>query len=266
MSVWFQIFQYTAFMLFARWFVFMALPHFLLYGPFYKKFENRRLMLEHPKNFNFLHDLNFTMQYVIALAAWQSLFRHPDIIGYTKIYTDVNQYGMLWFFLSLPICLMLQDTWFYWMHRFNHENKCLYNNFHSKHHKTVNITSWGTVAFHPVDAILINLWLPIELFLIPVHPDIMITHAFIGGIWASLGHTGFRLFPFSWNRFKIMQYLNTAPMHSLHHIKNGNYGLYFLFWDKAFGTHIPDVTEKITYVEEPVATQPEEDATSQKSA
>ena len=51
------------------------------------------------------------------------------------------------------------------------------------------------------------------------------------------GHLGYELFPKAFNMHPIGRWLNTSVNHNQHHKKfTGNYGLYFLFWDRWLGT------------------------------
>jgi len=55
------------------------------------------------------------------------------------------------------------------------------------------------------------------------------------------GHLGYELYPKSFNKNFFGKWLNTSVSHNAHHSKfNGNYGLYFLFWDRWMGTLRPD--------------------------
>ena len=51
------------------------------------------------------------------------------------------------------------------------------------------------------------------------------------------GHLGFELYPAGWNRHWLGRWMNTSVAHNQHHHHfKGNYGLYFMFWDRWMGT------------------------------
>ena len=51
------------------------------------------------------------------------------------------------------------------------------------------------------------------------------------------GHLGWELYPKNFNKTKIGKWINTSVCHNQHQqFFKGNYGLYFLFWDRWMGT------------------------------
>lgn len=60
-------------------------------------------------------------------------------------------------------------------------------------------------------------------------------------IYNVYGHLGFELYPRKFASGKIGRWINTSVNHNMHHqYFTGNYGLYFLFWDRWMGTLHPD--------------------------
>jgi sterol desaturase/sphingolipid hydroxylase (fatty acid hydroxylase superfamily) len=77
----------------------------------------------------------------------------------------------------------------------------------------------------------------IFLFTIPVHR----THIFIfflfSIIYNAYGHLGWELYNKKFRNGPIGKWINTSTSHNAHHrFFTGNYGLYFLFWDRLMGT------------------------------
>ncbi len=59
------------------------------------------------------------------------------------------------------------------------------------------------------------------------------------------GHLGWELFPKNFQRTWIGRWINTSVTHNQHHqYFTGNYGLYFLFWDRLMGTMREDYEAK----------------------
>jgi sterol desaturase/sphingolipid hydroxylase (fatty acid hydroxylase superfamily) len=51
------------------------------------------------------------------------------------------------------------------------------------------------------------------------------------------GHLGWELYPKGFNHTWVGRWINTSVAHNQHHkYFTGNYGLYFLFWDRWMGT------------------------------
>ena len=52
-------------------------------------------------------------------------------------------------------------------------------------------------------------------------------------------HLGYELLPAWWVRAPLLSWSASATYHNLHHQRlNGNYGLFFRFWDRALGTEL----------------------------
>ena len=59
-----------------------------------------------------------------------------------------------------------------------------------------------------------------------------------------MSHLGYEFLPRWYTRIPPFRWMNTATFHNLHHTKlNGNYGLFFRFWDRALGTEVPEYEE-----------------------
>ncbi len=56
---------------------------------------------------------------------------------------------------------------------------------------------------------------------------------------------GYELYPANWYRIPLLKYKTPSTHHNLHHAKfNGNYGLYFTWWDRWMGTEFPETRER----------------------
>ncbi len=64
------------------------------------------------------------------------------------------------------------------------------------------------------------------------------------------GHLGWELYPAGFSKHFVGKWINTSVNHNQHHqFFKGNYGLYFLFWDRMMGTLRADYDiqfEKVT--------------------
>jgi sterol desaturase/sphingolipid hydroxylase (fatty acid hydroxylase superfamily) len=113
----------------------------------------------------------------------------------------------------------------------------LFKYVHLVHHKSTNPSPWTAYAFHPLEAVLEVAILPIIAFTLPVHQHAIGWFFLFQIIYNVYGHLGFELYPKNFHKSKIGRWVNTSVAHNLHHDKfHGNYGLYFLFWDRMMGT------------------------------
>jgi len=157
--------------------------------------------------------------------------------GYTKIYSDIGAYGWWYLLLSFAGLVLLHDTYFYWMHRLMHHPK-LFMLLHRVHHQSRNPTPWASLSFHPLEAVLEFGILPIALFVMPMHPLVLLVFSVWTLFFNITGHLGYELFPKGFVRHPIWKWLNTSTHHNMHHQRsNCNYGLYFNFWDRVMGTN-----------------------------
>jgi sterol desaturase/sphingolipid hydroxylase (fatty acid hydroxylase superfamily) len=73
------------------------------------------------------------------------------------------------------------------------------------------------------------------------------------------GHLGYEIYPRWLVNSRLGRWLNTSTNHNMHHqYFKGNYGLYFRFWDEAFGTTHPQYAQKLAaLVDQPQARETE---------
>jgi ferredoxin len=71
------------------------------------------------------------------------------------------------------------------------------------------------------------------------------------------GHLGHEVYPHWWSSHKLLKYKTTGTHHNMHHEKfNGNYGLFFTWWDVWMGIEFADYKTTHQQVFLPVATVP----------
>ncbi len=155
---------------------------------------------------------------------------------YTNFYYDINEYSTGYLVFTVVWMFFLHDTYFYWMHRVMHHPK-LFKWVHLTHHKATNPTPWTSYAFHPLEGFLEAMIVPLIAFTLPVYRPAMVTFLLFQFVYNVYGHLGFELYPKGFHKTWIGRWVNTSVAHNLHHKKfDGNYGLYFLFWDRMMGT------------------------------
>ena len=141
-----------------------------------------------------------------------------------------------WLFLEVIVVLFVDDIYFYFFHRFMHENRYVYKKIHSIHHRATTPFPSEYLYTHPLE------WMG-------GMPGPFIGMLLLGGIstysfWALLVirnlheldiHSGIK----SNIIVKFLPFLGTNEHHDLHHSKfDGNYASTFIFLDKIFKTKI----------------------------
>ncbi|WP_272151202.1 sterol desaturase family protein [Tenacibaculum aiptasiae] len=206
---------------------------------FYILFKNtlwfRKIQKKLPKLKDYKRDIIYSF-ISISIFATIALFVFYYLLPYTNIYFNFDEYGTTYYILSWVWMFFLHDTYFYWMHRLMHHPK-LYRKVHLIHHKSTNPSPWTAYAFHPFEAFLEALIAPLIAFTLPVHISSFGLFFLFQIIYNVYGHLGFELYPKKFHKTSIGKWINTSVAHNLHHKRfNGNYGLYFLFWDRIMGT------------------------------
>lgn len=212
----------------------------LLFGIFYtwkrRDWFFRKIQQRFPTDNDYRREVGYSILTALIFAAMVWLCLGTPVRAFTRFYTDVDQYGVWYLVGSIPLTVLLHDAYFYWMHRLMHHPR-IYRYVHRVHHRSVNPSPWAAYAFHPSEAVLEAGILPILLFLLPLHPIALF--AFITTmLWFNLyGHLGYELFPKWMYAHPLGRWLNAAIYHNQHHERfDGNYGLYFTFWDRWMGT------------------------------
>ena len=113
----------------------------------------------------------------------------------------------------------------------------VYKYFHKAHHLSTNPSPWAAMAFHPLEAVVEFGVIAIIPFLYPIHPLAIALFLVIMMAYNVYGHLGFELYPKGFSQSSVGKWINTSVNHNQHHqYFKGNYGLYFLWWDRWMGT------------------------------
>lgn len=175
--------------------------------------------------------LIFAIAGAASWMAWQS--------GYTRIYLDVSEYHWTYLIISFVVMAFLHDTYFYWIHRLMH-HPALFKTFHRVHHESQTPTPWAAFSFHPLEAVLEALILPLLLFVVPVHPATFLALLTMMTVLSVINHLGYEFYPAGFRNHPWGSYLISATHHDTHHRQyRYNYGLYFSAWDRWMGTESP---------------------------
>jgi sterol desaturase/sphingolipid hydroxylase (fatty acid hydroxylase superfamily) len=133
------------------------------------------------------------------------------------------------------------DAYFYWVHRAMHHPR-LFRAFHRSHHRSVTPTPWAAYAFDLPEALVMALFMPLWLFLVPTPEVAIFVFLAIMIVRNVMAHAGLELHARGWASHPVLKWVSTTTHHDLHHSGNfnSNYGFYFTFWDKLMGTENPN--------------------------
>ncbi len=217
------------------YFTFATTAFILFYIILKKPMWFRKVQKKMPKFSDYGRDITYSMISVTIFAtvglATFTIFR-----DYTNTYANISDYGWVYYVFTWVWMLFIHDTYFYWMHRAMH-HPVLFKHVHLVHHKSTNPSPWTAYAFHPLEGVLEAAILPILAFTLPVHRSAIAWFFLFQIVYNVYGHLGFELYPKGFHKTWIGRWINTSVAHNQHHGKfDGNYGLYFLFWDRMMGT------------------------------
>lgn len=202
-----------------------------------KRMARRKIQRKFPRWKDYGRELFFsTISIAIFALPPLILVQNDAFRPHTTFYASVGRYGWVYFFAVFPLMFLIHDTYFYWTHRLIHHPK-LFRLFHLVHHRSVNPSPLAAYAFHPLEAFTESLIFVVFLFTIPMtvwHLSVFFVLSLLYNVY---GHLGYELYPAAFHRHWLGRWVNTSVSHNQHHhYCKGNYGLYFLFWDRVTGT------------------------------
>ena len=222
-----------------RYFLVSGLFYLIFYIWFPAKWQQRKIgkkeyaprQLKREISWSMVTALIFALTGTLTVLLWQK--------GYTKIYTDIHAYGWWWLPVSLFISMLLDETYYYWMHRLLHK-PAFFKLIHKVHHQS-NITSpWTAFSFHPLEGLILSISLPLILMIVPMHPVMILLQLTIMTFSSVVNHLDIEIYPAKFHRHMLGKWLIGATHHGLHHKQfKYNFGLYFTFWDKWKNTESP---------------------------
>ena len=158
------------------------------------------------------------------------------ILPHALICRHITEYGWFYFWLSIPLMMVVHDSYFYWMHRLMH-HRAIFRHVHRVHHLSTNPTPLTSFSFHPLESVVEALGVTFIVFVMQAHFFALMIFETISTIINVYGHLGYELYPAGWSRHWFGRWVNTSVAHNTHHATaRHNYGLYFLFWDRLCGT------------------------------
>ena len=227
-----------------RYYLIAGIAFLVFYVLLRKRITWKKIQPKFPAMKDYRREVLFsTISILIFVMPPMFLLENDHLRPYTTFYKNISKHGWVYFWAVFPLLLVMHDTYFYWMHRLIHHPR-LFKLVHLVHHRSVNPSPWSAYAFHPVEAFFESLIFVIFLFTIPITTWHLVIFFTISLLYNVYGHLGYELYPAGFNKHWAGKWLNTSISHNLHHhYFKGNYGLYFLFWDRMMGTLRKDTDE-----------------------
>lgn len=228
-----------------RYFLVAGGTYLFFYSPISQFFTSPSRHRQSPDRRSVQHDIKLSVLsagiFALAAAVIMSVYE----LGITRLYSQVELYGFWYLGMSYGAVLILQDTYFYFIHRLFH-HPAVFAWLHQGHHRSRYPTPWTSFAFDPLEAVVQSLFLIGIVFLIPLHFVTLLAVLTTMTVWAVLNHLGLDRLPLAFPHHWLGRWFIGPAHHSVHHLKyRVHYGLYFTFWDEWLGTDDPTYRRKI---------------------
>jgi sterol desaturase/sphingolipid hydroxylase (fatty acid hydroxylase superfamily) len=234
--------------IFARYFLIAGGAYLLFYSILGKFLAKRSLRLNPPLSRLIWKDVELSILSAVVFALCAAFIISEYDLGVTLLYTDPRKYGLWYLGVSFVAILILQDTYFYFIHRMFH-HRLLFRWMHFGHHISGEPTPWSSFAFDLPEAIVQSFFFVSVVFIVPLHFITLIAVLMTMTIWSVLTHLGFELFPSSFKSHWFGRWFIGSAHHSIHHRKyTVHYGLYFTLWDKLLGTQDPNYDSGVPHL------------------
>jgi Delta7-sterol 5-desaturase len=220
--------------------LFMVVAYFLIWRLLGKRLQNWRIQPSPRADASQIKfELKNAVWAFLVGAFSSSVILYLNSLGYNKIYTDITDYSLGWGMATFFIIWVVDDAWFYWVHRLLH-HRSIYRYIHAVHHHSIDVTPFSSMSFHFMEAFLLAGWIFPVSFVIPLYLPALAAFQIVGLLNNIKSHLGYELYPTFFNR-SWLRFFVPSTHHNMHHSKfKGNYGLHFRFWDLICGTEFSD--------------------------
>ncbi len=219
-----------------RYLFLAGVAFFICYKPGVKSLQQYKIQPRPPKSKQIKNELLFSLSTITIFSIVGIIVYVLYINGLTTLYLDIHKYGWTYFIFSMLFMIVIHDVYFYFTHRLLH-TPWLLRNIHVVHHRSVNPTPLAAYCFHPMEAILETLIIFPFVTLLPVNLFAFLFFTFLVLLMNVMGHLGFEFMSQRFRSSNIGKFFTSSTHHNLHHQKvNKNYGYYFTWCDRLFGT------------------------------
>jgi Delta7-sterol 5-desaturase len=190
--------------------------------------------------------LSVVSSVVFALGAASVMLAYNA--GLTRLYIDIKNYPLWYLGASYVFAIILQDTYFYFLHRLLHHPR-LFRWWHRGHHQSNHPTPLSSFAFDPLEAVSQLLFLVGIVFILPLHFITMIALLSTMTAWGIVNHLEFDRLPTNFPHHWCARWFTGPAHHAIHHRQyEFHHGLYFTFWDWQLGTQAPKYKQEFINV------------------
>lgn len=221
---------------FVRYIALSGLWYLVSYKWFQGFFADHKLNARYASRQEILGELKLGTLNLVNFVGFGVLILWLHNEGYTRLYTEVERFGWAYLIGSVGLVFVIQDAYFYWVHRLLH-TKFFMRHVHGAHHRFRNPSPFAAFAVHPVEGFLEVGFRPLILCLLPLHPaaiGFMLIASFVINVF---GHGGVEVMFKGTTRHPLLGLFNTPTHHYGHHkYVVANFSLYFTWWDKLMGT------------------------------
>jgi len=143
--------------------------------------------------------------------------------------------GPATFLLEAGAYVVAFDLYFYVLHRLLHA-PFAFRRVHVVHHRARDVDLWSTIAMHPVEFLAIVGFVPLALWIAPVHAASVLAVCTFLGASIAFAHSGFGFRPAT-DRVLLRAHYLVPRIHAAHHVhRRCNYGAITTLFDRAGGT------------------------------
>lgn len=223
-----------------RYFLISGAAYWYFYVGKHRTSPSHRSLRSKPVRWTLMRkDMELSVGASILFALCAATITIASNCGSTLLYLSVDRYGWGYLIFSYVISLLIQDTYFYFIHRAFHHPK-LFKWTHLGHHRSGDPTPWTAFAFDPLEVMMQALFLIAIVYIIPLHYSVIIALLITMTVWSVWNHLGFELFSSQFPHHWLSRWFIGPTHHAIHHRKHHlHYGLYFTFWDRLISTHDP---------------------------
>ena len=186
-----------------------------------------------PKGFKWITFRNEIFFGVINVAISATVLGWLTKTGTANGIIAFNHEPAAWWIIGLEYVayFLLFDTWFYWLHRWMH-NEPIYTWVHKIHHRSTSPNLMTTVSVAPLESLINGGFVPLFTALFTVHAETMLLIAPTNIIMGLYVHSGYEFLPRWWNKTWLTKWFITATFHDQHHkYFRWNFGGYTTIWD-----------------------------------
>ena len=223
-----------------RYFIFAGIAFYLVYHFYKATLRRKKIQLKEAKAKDFKREIYNSVISIMVFTLVIPICDQFLFKGMSQVYYEIDKYPVIWIPLSVLLALIIQDTYFYWLHRAMHLSK-MYKKVHYVHHQSINPSPWASYSFQYTEAVLEAIIIPIILVIMPMNFIALIIFTSLSLFINVYGHLGYEIMP-KWVRNSfIFEIVSSSVHHNIHHEKfHYNYCLYFRFWDRVMGTEHPE--------------------------